>query len=864
MTTATTPLTLGALPADRGLPDALAEQRLAAEGPNELPQEQRRGWIRLFAEVVREPMIALLLMAAGLYLFLGDLQEAIILAASVGLVIGLTLYQENRAERAVASLRSLSSPRALVWRSGRALRITGRDVVRGDWIFLNEGDRVPADGELREATNLLIDESLLTGESVPVRKQAAETTAWLGDSAGGMGAKPVAAVAGGDDQPSVFSGTMVVRGHGIVEISATGPRTQFGAIGRALEEVEVERTPLQQQVRRLVRVFFVTGAALCTLLVLWLGWLHGRWIDAALAGLGLAISLLPEEFPVVLTVFLALGAWRISKRGVLARKIPAVETLGAASILCVDKTGTLTENRMRLGHLWTPDSSHVVDERPLPETVHPLLEFAILASQRDPFDPMEIAINGLGTAKLAGTEHLHATWEVVREYALSPQLLSMAQVWRTRDGNRLAVAAKGAPEAIVDLCHLDATAAAAITAAVSEMASAGQRVLGVAECGFTGEALPEGQHDFAFRFVGLIGLADPVRAEVPGAVAACRSAGIRVLMITGDYPETARAIGRQAGLDADEVLTGAEIAGLDDTALQGRLAHCSIVARAVPEHKLRIVRALKAAGEIVAMTGDGVNDAPALKAAHIGVAMGGRGTDVAREAAALVLTDDNFASIVEAIRLGRRIFANISRASAYILAVHVTIAGATLVPALLGWPLALLPIHLVFLELIIDPACSISFEAEPEDPGIMRQPPRSLHTPILPWRHIYLGLSEGAVLMLATVLVFGMSLRSGHPDDVARALAFVTLIAGNLTMILANRSRSHVIMASLKVPNPAMWMLLSGTSVLLTLILSVPSARQLFHFGPVAPAAAAVAVLLGISSVVLVDLFKLLVKHSAG
>ncbi|HSD87953.1 MAG TPA: cation-translocating P-type ATPase [Kofleriaceae bacterium] len=805
------------MPAATGLTQDEARQRLRDEGPNEIAASTRHGIFRTLLGVLREPMLLLLLAAGGLYLVLGDPREAATLLAFVVLVVVITLVQERRTENAVEALRDLSSPRALVVRDGGRKRIAGREVVRGDLVVISEGDRVPADGVLVEATNLQVDESLLTGESVPVRKR--------------VGGASVDTQPGGDDLPTVFSGTLVVSGHGQYEVTSTGGRTAMGRIGKVLSEVELERTPLQQEVSKVVRRVAIGALALCLTIVVIYGLSRQDWLGGVLAGITVAMSLLPEEFPVVFTVFQALGAWRIAKSNVLTRRMPALEALGAATVLCSDKTGTLTLNRMRVARLEVGDVSvDVAGKMPaLPEDVHALVEYAILASQHDPFDPMEVAFHDLGRAALSGSEHLHDTWRPLREYPLAPELLAMSHVYAP-DGKRFLVAAKGAPEAISDLCHLSPEALDKVRSRVRVLAAEGMRVLAVARAELVAEALPDHQHDFEFQLVGLVGLVDPVRDVVPAAVAECHAAGIRVVMITGDYPETARAIGQKIGLQSAEVVTGAEVAAMTDEGLRERAKAVSIFARMVPEQKLRLVRALAAEGEVVAMTGDGVNDAPALKAASIGIAMGGRGTDVAREAAALVLTDDDFTSIVAAMRLGRRIFDNLKKAMGYVIAVHVPIAGLSLIPVLIGWPMLLQPIHVAFLELVIDPACSIAFEAEPEEPDVMQRPPRPTHGRLFTPRMLMLSLLQGLSVLGASLLLYVLA--GGHGDSHARTLAFTSLMAGNLSLIIVNRSWRSTMFARRGIPNLTSLTVVVVTLALLVAIVMLAPLRTFFAFGP--------------------------------
>ncbi|MDQ5858164.1 MAG: cation-translocating P-type ATPase, partial [Acidobacteriota bacterium] len=786
-----------------GLSEDEASARLRQEGYNEIASASGRGIFAIAGETVREPMILLLLAAGTVYLFLGDLSEAIVLLFSVLVVIGISLYQNRRTERALAALRDLASPRALVVRGGRRLRIAGREVVRGDILMLSEGDRVPADATLLEVANLTADESLLTGESVPVRKAASNATA--------APARP-----GGDDQPFVYSGTLVVSGCAIARAEATGARTELGKIGRSLQTIVAEKTRLQKETDRIVRRVAVVAISLCVTVVILYGLIRESWLDGFLAGLALAMAVLPEEFPVVLTIFLALGAWRISRRRVLTRRLPAIESLGAATVLCVDKTGTLTENRMSVRKLDAGESVHEVSGKEgesLPEQFHQLLKIGVLASRQDAFDPMERAIQGLGQRMLPVPGRLRDGWEFVREYPLSTQVLAMSRVFRAPDRETCVVAAKGAPEAIAALCRIDGSESSRFTERVRVLAEEGLRVLGVARAKCEPSKLPADQRDFGFEFVGLIALADPVRPAVPEAIRECHAAGIRVVMITGDYPVTAANIAGQVGLGGSggvSVMTGPDVEKLDDEDLRRRVGSANVFARMVPDQKLRLVRALKANGEVVAMTGDGVNDAPALKAADMGIAMGERGTDVAREAADLVLLDDDFSSIVEAVKMGRRIFDNLRKAVAYILAIHVPIAGMSLLPMLFGWPLALFPVHIVFLELIIDPACSLVFEAEKEEADVMRRPPRNPEEPLFSRRAVGIALLQGAGVLAIVFAVFAIAFARGQGAEDARALAFTTLIVANLALILTNRSWSRTIIQSLRTKNSALAWVLGG------------------------------------------------------
>ena len=831
-----------------GLSENDVSQRLQKYGYNELPSSKGRSVFATAWDVVREPMFLLLLACGTIYLILGDVQEALMLLGFVFVVLGITLYQERKTERALEALRDLSSPRALVIRGGERKRIAGREVVPDDLVVLAEGDRVPADSVVLSCTNLSTDESLLTGESVPVRK-----IVW--DGMREM-TRP-----GGEDLPFVFSGTLIVQGQGIAKVRSTGLHTEMGNIGKALQAVPVEGTRLQKEVGQLVQRIAIVGLTLCLIVILVYGVTRGNWLQGILAGITLAMALLPEEFPVVLTIFLALGAWRLSKMNVLARRVPVIETLGSATVLCVDKTGTLTVNRMSIRKLSVDGTVHNVEQQAgvvLPEALHEIVEFGILASQRDPFDPMEKAFHDLGNLRLAETEHLHADWTLEREYSLSPELLAMSHVWKSPTGNNFVLATKGAPEAIVDLCHLDKERAKAVSDQVAGLAEDGLRVLGVAKGVFGKQPLPGEQHDFTFEFLGLVGLADPVRPTVPAAVEECYTAGIRVVMITGDHPTTARSIAMQAGIKPlDQIITGAELDKIDEAELQRRVRTINVFARMVPEQKLRLVNALKANGEVVAMTGDGVNDAPALKAAHIGIAMGGRGTDVAREAASLVLLDDDFASIVKAVRMGRRIFDHLQKAMTYIVAVHVPIAGMSLVPVLLGGSPVLLPVHILFLELIIDPACSVVFEAEPEEENVMRRPPRNPATPLFGPRILGIGLLQGASAFLVVLAIYLSSLWGWLNALDAIALSFTTLVVANLGLIFANRSWTRTIWSTLRTPNAALWWVIGGTIFFLSLALYVPFIRNMFHFSTLHPQDLALCLAGGLLSILWFESLKL-------
>ena len=810
----------GRAPADppRGLTAREAAERLRVEGPNELPELERRTVLRIVLEVVREPMFALLLGAGVLYLLIGSHGEALVLFAFACFSVAIAIIQEGRSERVLEALRDLTSPRAVVIREGEQTRIPGREVVRGDLLVLAEGDRVAADAMLISGDDVQADESLLTGESVPVRKRVSS------------GPPATDAVPGGDDLPSVFSGTLIVTGGGLAVVTATGPRSEIGKIGHAVTRIEPEPPRLQVQSRRFITGFAVVGLSLSVFAALLYGLLRGAWLQGLLGGIALAMSMLPEEFPLVLTVFMVMGAWRLSRSQVLTRRPAAIETLGAATVLCTDKTGTLTRNLMTVAWLERDAERAAGVEQPgaavtLRPPLRELLETAVLASRPEAVDPMDRALARLARDGVPGG--LEA--QRVHGYPWVPELPALVQVWR-RPSGALIAAAKGAPEAIATLCRLDAPALQTLRDRVEDLAQRGMRVLAVASAGLDG-APPRRASDLPLALVGLIGFADPLREGIPDAVRECRSAGIRVVMITGDHPVTARAIAQQAGMECEKVMTGTELARLDDQALRERAADVSVFARITPQQKLRIVVALKARGEVVAMTGDGVNDAPALRSAHIGIAMGQRGTDVAREASSLVLLDDDFKSIVRAVRLGRRIYDNLVKAVAYILAIHLPIAALALLPIAMGRQLVLTPMLIAIIELIIDPLCSIVLEAERDERDVMRRPPRAPDGALLSRRLLITGFLQGVLAIFAVCGIFLYATLRALPAETVRSMGLLALICVNYALIFANRSFSASPLAGFARPNPSLWVSVTSTAAGLIAVFRIPAIRAFLHLG---------------------------------
>lgn len=784
----------------QGLKSTEAKENLSKHGYNELPEAGPKNLLKIALEVVKEPMFILLISCGTLYIILGDYNEGVILLSTIFIIITITFLQHRKTEKALDALKKLSSPRVLVVRDSIQIRIPGREVVPDDILLLNEGDRVPADALVLDGVNLTIDESLLTGESMSVLKDS-------------------------EIENKIFSGTLVVQGSGSAKVLTTGVHAQLGKIAVSLKDVEEDQTRLQKEMKIFIRRITIAGVLICIGIVFSFYFTRGNFIQSVLNGLAAAMAILPEEFPVVLTVFLALGAWRLSKNKVLTRKPSAIESLGSATVLCSDKTGTITQNKMKVVALSTGESIFKETDFDQNKTqLESLILHAQIACPTDAIDPMEQAINDI--------EHTKLSVELVKEYPLTKELLAMTRVVKKVGETKTMIGCKGAPETILNLCRVDSTNLTKHNNAIKLLAEKGYRVLGVASGQWNKETLPDRQDEIEFSFLGFLALEDPIRPEVPQAIQECYEAGIKVIMITGDYPATAKSIAVQAGFkESAKVMTGDELKSLNDDDLKKRIAEIDIFARVLPEQKLRIVKALKINGEIVAMTGDGVNDAPALKAADIGVAMGNKGTDVAREASSLVLLDDNFASIVSAIRSGRKIFDNLQKAMSYILAIHIPIIGLTLIPGFVpSLPLLLLPLHIVFMELIIDPVCSIAFESEQEEKGIMQRKPRNPNHKFFGMKQISGSLFQGFLLLAMVALVYLLSIGEGHTEGEVRAIAFSSLIIGNIILILSNLSKTRNFIAIMREKNRAAMLILTSAVIMLVIIISSPPLLKLFSF----------------------------------
>jgi len=829
-----------AVPSPSGLDSAEAAARLARFGPNELPRATRRGVLRILIGVLREPMFLLLALAAGIYLAVGGWSEGLLMAGFATLTILLVVVQEKRSENALDALRALATPSARVLRDGREQRISARDVVPGDLLFVADGERVAADAVLRRAENISVDESLLTGESVPVTKR--------------VGARATS----NDDSGMLFASTLVTAGRGLAEVVRTGTQTEAGRIGVSLASIEVEQTLLQRSFGRLVRLFALLALVASLGVTVLYGLLRHDWLQGVLSGIALGMAALPEEFPMVLAVFVALGARRLARLHVLVRRTAVIEMLGACSTLCVDKTGTLTENRMEVCGLNVDGSAAVLDDADatLPAPFAELVRHAADASARTSNDPMDAAVHRLAERVQAPNVHGGAG-TLLHEYGLTQDRPAVVRVWQSSDDTRH-TAAKGAPETIAELCGLDAQHRARLLRQVEDYATHGMRVLAVAFAPSASRELPPEPAGLGLRLSGLLAFADPLRVGARDAVERARRAGVQVVMITGDYPATALAIAREAGIDCGAPpLTGDAIARADDDALRELVRTTRVFARVRPEQKLRLVRALKANGEVVAMTGDGVNDAPALRAAHIGLAMGGRGTDVAREAASIVMLRDDLAHLVAGIEMGRRIFDNLRKAAIYIAAIHVPICGLALLPLLLGLPPLLLPMHVVLVEMIIDPICAIAFENEPVEPGTMQQPPRRPDEMLLGLPQLALAGVQG-LLLLGTVLgIYVAGIHSGVQPNLARTVAFIAFTAGNLALIRVAGTRGATLARLFARDHNAFWGVAGVAVAVVAACVLQPDLQKVFQFALPSAASAATAALLGIGAALLFDIAKL-------
>ena len=751
-----------------GLNSEEVEKLQKKYGMNELVIQEKPNMLKKFLGVFKEPMFLLLLIAATVYFLLGAPKDGAIMLVFVGFVASITFIQEWKTEKTMNALKDLTSPKVNTLRDGKNILIKSTELVPGDVVFLSEGERIPADCIVLEPSNFSVDESILTGESEYVMKVSTtqsekSTDYWKKDI--------------------LYAGTLCVFGKCTAIVKFTGINTEYGKIGKAISEAKDEPTPLQKKVSILVKNIAIAGVILCISVMVASYFYSFDILNSILSGISLAMAIIPEEFPVVLTVFLSMGAYRLAKNNTLMRKISAVETLGSATVLCVDKTGTITQNKMKVKSIYS--DGRIFNNEDLKN--QELSDLMVLSCEKDPYDPMEKAI--LEAANLSQLETLYK-YDLSKKIAFDSKTKRMANIY-IKD-NKYYVAVKGSAETVLGLCNLDKETMDEINIEIDKMASNGLRVLALAHC--TSEKVYEDLECYELTFKALVGLQDPPKEGVEEAIKLCKKAGIRVVMITGDYSKTAMAIGEEIGLKfTDKVIVGNEIDSLSENELCEVVKSCDVFSRVIPEQKMKIVKALKKNGEIVAMTGDGVNDAPALKSADIGIAMGQRGTEVAKEAAHMILMDDNFTTIVKSVKDGRRVYDNIRKAMVYILIIHIPIAAMAMFAPLFNLPRLLLPMHIMLLELIIDPTCSIVFEGEPAEANIMENPPRPPQEPLLTRNLTIKVVLQGVVMFLAAFMPFHYMIDLGISSEYARSFSLITFIVANVTLVLVNRSNTELL-----------------------------------------------------------------------
>lgn len=818
-------MTSGNTSTTAGLTSQQAAEQLNIYGRNELEGQRRNPLLQSLFNIVTEPMFILLAVACALYFALGDLTEAWMMVVSILFVAGIELYQETKSERALEALRKYTRAQVRVLRDGQWIELPSEDLVPGDVVSLEEGERIPADGMLLEQHDLTVDESVLTGESLPVDKQA---------------------------QNNVFQGTTVVSGSGLCQVTETGAATAFGQLGKSIDSMETVKTPLQIQIKRFVTQMGIAGGLAFVLVFVLNYWLEQDIWAALLFSLTLAMAILPEEIPVAFSAFMGLGAYRMIQHGILAKRPGTVESLGSATVICLDKTGTITQNSMSVAEVQDLSGRNKV------------LEYALWASEPAVFDAMERAVLEKVLTSAALPEDPRAGHQIVHEYALSGRPPMMTHIWE-KDGQHRVIACKGAVERVLEVSGADEQLTEQVFLHTEKMAAQGFRVLGVASAVYEGYTFPEDQSDFPWQFEGLLAFYDPPKENVAQVFNQFYQAGLRVMMITGDHKATAEHISRSAGLKGWELsMTGKQIMDLSDADLQDAVQRVNVFARMFPDAKLRVVNALKANGEIVAMSGDGVNDGPALKSAQIGVAMGKKGTEIAKSAASLVLLEDDLHGMVLAIAMGRRIYDNLRKAIRYIISIHLPIVLVVLLPLLLGWPYVhiLMPLHVIFLELVMDPTAAVAFENEPAEPNLMQKPPRNAEASLFSWNELGVSLLQGAIITAGVLGMYQWALYQGLPETGVRSMVFATMVFANLFLTLANRSFDFALPQTIRYKNPVLPIILAISALVLLLILYLPWLSKLFGMEPLSITNLAWCLLAGFSSVVWFECYKW-IKNSA-
>ncbi len=817
----------------QGLSDEEIVQSRKANGTNSLEHQDKNHFLASLIEMVKEPMFLLLLLATSIYFITGEYSNGIFMLAAIVLVSAISLFQESKSRSAIEELKKLSQPKSKVIRNGDVIEIPSEEIVLGDLIQTEEGTFIPADGIILQSNDFSVNESILTGESFSVLKNEKS------------------------ENNQVFQGTIAASGLAICEITAIGNQTQLGKIGKSIESIVEEKTPLQLQIGNFVKKLSLVG--LIIFIIVWaVNYYNSRLLlDSLLKALTLAMSIIPEEIPVAFTTFMALGAWRLMKMGIIVKHTKTVETLGSATVICTDKTGTITQNKMSLAQLYLFSSNEIVDPKEkFNADEQELLTISMWASEPIPFDGMEIALHE-AYSKL-NIDDERPNFKLVHEYPLGGKPPMMTHIFENRKGTKI-IAAKGAPEAIIANANLSKTEIQKINDAIESMSKKGFRVLGVGISAFSGDNYPKTQQEFSFEFKGLVAFYDPPKENINKIFDTFYKAGIQVKIITGDNATTTSTIAKQIGFrNPENTLNGDELMKMNDATLKKKVMDTTIFTRMFPEAKLKIIEALKANNLIVAMTGDGVNDGPALKSAHIGIAMGKKGTEIAKQAANLILIEDDLAKMTDAIAMGRKIYINLKKAIQYIISIHIPIVLIVFIPLVLGWiyPNIFSPVHIIFLEIIMGPTCSIIYENEPMESNLMLQKPRPLTNTFFNLKEITISIVQGLVITLGLLFVYQYCVSENCTESVTRTVVFLTLIASNIFLTLANRSFYYSIFTTIKYKNNLVLMIIGITVLITSLLLFVPVFSHFFMFETVSTVQIGMSILVGFVSVMWIEIYK--------
>jgi len=823
-----------------GLTDLEVLESAKIHGTNSVEHAKKNHFLISLVDIIKEPMFLLLFTATSIYFITGDYGDGIFMAIAIVFVIAISVFQESRSRNAIEALKKLSQPKCKVIRNSTIIEIPTEEIVIGDCVQLEEGAFIPADGIILSSNDFSVNESVLTGESLAVFKSNES------------------------DNKQVFQGTIVASGLAICEISAIGKNTQLGKIGSSLNAIEDEKTPLQIQINNFVTKMSIIGLVIFG--IVWgINYYNSReLLDSLLKALTLAMSVIPEEIPVAFTTFMALGAWRLMKMGIITKQTKTVETLGSATVICTDKTGTITENKMSLAELYLFDSDTIIDTKEkLTTEAEEVLNYAMWSSEPIPFDAMEIAIHE-AYSKIE-SEDERPLFKMVHEYPLSGKPPMMTHIFENNSGKKI-IAAKGAPEALIEVSHLSEAEKNQVLKAMKTMTSKGFRVLGVGVSDFSGTDYPESQQELKFNFKGLVAFYDPPKHNIQAVFETFYKAGIQVKIVTGDNAETTSTIAKQVGFkNADKVLNGDELMAMDEATLKEKVMETAIFTRMFPEAKLKIIQALKANNQIVAMTGDGVNDGPALKSAHIGIAMGKKGTEIAKQAANLILIDDNFEKMTDAIAMGRKIYINLKKAIQYIISIHIPIILIVFIPLALGWiyPNIFTPVHIIFLEIIMGPTCSIIYENEPMEDNLMLQKPRPLTTTFFNLKEVLISIIQGLVITLGLLFIYQYAVSENMSENGTRTLIFLTLITSNIVLTLANRSFYYSIFKTIQYKNNLVGLIIGITIFMTGLLLFIPAFSKFFLFEMVSGSQIGICVLVGSISVLWVEIYKIFKRRTS-